>query len=277
MDDNISKKTVFEFNEYKKYLINKLEHKGARRGNKALLSQAINIQAAYLSKVLNGDAHLNLEQADLVNDFFLHSQEESHFFFLLLQKDRAGTKKLRKYFEDQLDEIKKRRLTLTQRLGKQEHLSDDEKLRYYSSWIFAAVHIAVTIPELRTKDQLAAFLGVSRKKIVETLEFLIKIGLVSQEGNFFLPGSNFIRLGNDSHNIIKHHTNWRLRAIESLDIESVEELHYSSVVSLSSYDVLKIKNAFLDFIKDQLSIIRESKEERLYSMCLDFFDLKKQA
>jgi hypothetical protein len=82
-------------------------------------------------------------------------------------------------------------------------------------------------------------------------------------------------LGNDSKNILKHHTNWRLQAAESLDREELKDLHYSGVVSLSAADATKVKNIFLESIKASQSVIKDSKEEELCAVIIDFFSLKK--
>ena len=76
--------------------------------------------------------------------------------------------------------------------------------------------------------------------------------------------------------ILKHHTNWRVKALESLENETLEDLHYSGVVSLSESDVIRIKNLLLDQLKENLKIIASSKEERLFVLNIDFFNLVKK-
>ncbi|MNT43381.1 hypothetical protein D3C72_1798500 [compost metagenome] len=192
---------------------------------------------------------------------------------LLVQKDRAGTKSLREYFQSQLDEILKARMVLTERLGKSQQLDEKDRSWYYSSWLPAALHIATTIPELRKADRLLNAFKVSESNLLSTLERLELIGLIKKQGDEYHPGLQQIRLGNDSHHVLKHHTNWRLQAMQSLDREKLNELHYSAVVSLSKEDVLKIKNTLLENIGENIKLIRESKEEELFCLSIDFFDL----
>jgi hypothetical protein len=78
-------------------------------------------------------------------------------------------------------------------------------------------------------------------------------------------------LEKESPFIIKHHTNWRLKAIQSFEQESERELHYTSVISLSQSDVLKLKTLFVNSIDKYNEIVRPSKEEACYCLCLDFF------
>ncbi|MNY59358.1 hypothetical protein D3C86_1957950 [compost metagenome] len=63
--------------------------------------------------------------------------------------------------------------------------------------------------------------------------------------------------------------------MQGLEQEKLNELHYSGVVSLSSSDILKIKDQLLETIKKNIDVIKDSKEEELYCITIDFFDLKK--
>lgn len=269
-------KTIFEFVSYRAYLLEKLSSRGGQHGIKSKAAVHCQIQSAYLSNVLKGKADLNLEQADRINSFFLHNKEESHFFLLLLQKERAGTTSLKKYFQVQLEELKNKRLILIQRLGEEKKLlSEEDKQKYYSSWIYAAIHVASTISELQNKKNLQTYLNIPLDKFLEALDFLNQAGLIVVIGDTIQSGNSSIRLGNNSHNIIKHHTHWRIQAIESLERETLEDLHYSAVFSLSKKDVTLIKNKLLDYIKETVEIVKESPEETLYNFNMDFYCLNK--
>jgi hypothetical protein len=72
--------------------------------------------------------------------------------------------------------------------------------------------------------------------------------------------------------ISKHHINWRLQAIRSLERKDMDGvLHYSSVVTISKKDVIEIKSLLVKAIESSKAIVRDSKEEELHSLCLDFF------
>ena len=269
------KESVFEFSSYKSYLLASTGGKSARRGEKMALARASKCQPTYISQVLYGKAELSLEQAERLNHYFAHGKEEALYFLLLVQKGRAGTQPLRNIFEAQLEDMLAKRLDLTERLGKKTTLGLEEQATYYSSWQYAAVHIALTIPRLQTKESLSRYLSVPKSRIIEILDFLESVGLAQKLGSKYGPGESEIRLGKDSPNIIKLHSNWRLRAIESLERESVSELHYSGVVSLSREDALTVKSIFLEAIRESTAKIRASKEEELRCISIDFFSVEK--
>lgn len=271
----MTRESVFDFKDYRAYLNHKSGGAERRTGMKAQIAKALRCQPTYVSQIFAGKANLSLEQADALNDFLQHSRDEAHFFLLLVQKERAGSKSLEGYFEQQLQEIRDRRLILTQRLGAKERLSELDQATYYSSWIFAAVHIAVTIPSLQTREAIAQHFSLPVAKITDVLDSLVAMGLVEKAGAGFVSAKKQIRLGNDSKNILRHHTNWRLQAAEALDREQLTDLHYSGIVSLAKDDVVKIKELLFDAIQRSQTIIRDSKEEELYAIAVDWFTMRR--
>lgn len=268
-------KDIFKFSSYKAYLRLRTGGVGRKTGSKSALARALSCQATYISQVLHGHAHLSLEQAEMANGFFTHTKDESTYFLLLVQKERAGTVSLARFFQEQMDEIHNRRLVLTSRLGVKQMLNPEDQSIYYSSWIYAAVHIALTIPELRTRESLAEYLSLSVAKVTEVLEFLVSASLAVESEGSYQTGNSQIRLGKNSHNILKHHSNWRVQAIESLEREGLSDLHYSGVVSISTQDVMRIKNRILDMIGEIQETVRESKSQELCGIAMDLFKLQR--
>jgi hypothetical protein len=205
-----------------------------------------------------------------------HTTDEHHFFLLLIQKARAGTNSLQRYFDSQIQDISKKRLILTERLEKREAIAEEDQSIYYSSWIYSTVHIGLTIPELDSREKHSNYLNLPLPIVVEALEFLIRCELVVFDGHRYTTKVSNVRLGNGSHNIRKHHSNWRTKALESLDREGPDELHYSSVFSLSKKDLVKVKDLLLSAIEQNAKLVKESGEEELVALCLDFFSLDRR-
>jgi uncharacterized protein (TIGR02147 family) len=269
------KKIVFDFDDYKAFLLDWLAFQPAKgHGIRAELAKALGCQSAYISQVLRGTAHFSLEQAEALNRYLGQTKEESEFLYLLILKARAGTEALRAHFRESIEKMRAQRLILKNRLEARQELTEQDRARYYSAWYFAAVHLALTIPGLNTKAALARRLGLDTKKIAEILEFLEAAGLVTQAGDQFKAGSIRIHLGNDSPEIARHHTNWRLRAMEALDREEIQDFHYSSIVSLAKDDIKLIKEELIRAVEAAKARIKESPPEELCVLNLDFFSLK---
>lgn len=262
--------STFDYIQYKAYIVKALEVRGSTQKK---LAEALRCQPAYISQVLNGSAHLSVEQAEDANVFFDHSNEEAEFFLLLVQLERAGTSRLKTRTKHQIDTVLEKRLHLRNRVDILKTLPLESQLRYYSSWHYAAVHVAVSIPALTTRRALMRALNISAPKLHEVIEFLSQSGLVIEEHGVFRQGVSRIFLGSDSPMISKHHANWRMKAIEALDRARPEDLHLSTVVSLSKADFDKIREQLVRSTNELRAVIRESKEEQIACLSIDFFEL----
>ncbi len=110
------KKTIFDYKENKPYIHEKISaspNKG--RGIKRNMAAFLGCQTAYISQVLNQHVNFSLEQAVKMNQFFEHNKEESRFFLLLVQYQRAGSKDLEKFLKTEMDEILEKRSNLKDR------------------------------------------------------------------------------------------------------------------------------------------------------------------
>jgi uncharacterized protein (TIGR02147 family) len=268
-------KSIFDYRDYKAYLRDLAKSKGLRSGFKARMADAMNCQATYISQVLTGAQHLSLEQAEALARFLKLEEQERSYFFLAVQFARAGTVQLRRHFQSEMDAHLERRLNLVERFGRQSELTKEAQSIYYGCWVYAAVHIALTIPELRTVEALADHFRLPRKTVAEALSFLESLQLAQRSGSNYRIGTTFLRVGNDSPNLNRHHMNWRHQATESLDRQSKRDAHYSAVVSLSEADAARVKERIFEMIADVTTIVKDSKEEVIYGICFDLFDLRR--
>lgn len=266
-------KTIFEFKDYRGFFRQKTEDRAGTWGTKSKLAKAIGCQLPFISQFLSGKAELSSEQIFRAADFYSLSEEEKEFLILLHHQNRAGTSELKKYYGEKLEKIKQARLNISTRLGQDHALNEKERSLYYSSWIYAAMHMAVAIPGLNNRVRLRRVFKIGNKQFNEALKFLLETGLISESGGNFSVGLTRVRLGNDSAWIVKHHTNWRLRAIENLEKENINDLHYSGVLTLSDDDAKKIKDIMLENLKVKLDIADKSKEEKVYVLNFDLFNL----
>lgn len=270
------RKDLFDYRDYKTYLLELIVSRPKRgRGMRMALAQSIGAPISHVSQVLGGHFHFSLEQAEGVNQFFEHTAEEANFFLLLVQLGRAGTPALKKRLEIQLAQIMEKRLVLKDRLGVKASLSLEDQATFYSSWLYGAVHVMLSLEKFQTREEISRYLGVSQKRIAEILEFLNSIGLaVKKENGRYGIGTARIHLGSDSPLISKFHSNWRMRAIRSLESDTTEnDLHYSSAITIAEADVIRIKSLLVKYIEEIKTIVRESKEEGVHCFALDFFRL----
>jgi len=265
---------IFEAKDYKTYLNGriKLMPKGGR-GIRSAIAKTIGCQVGFITHVLTGHAHFSLEQAEKINSILGHTKEESHFFLLLVQYTRAGTMALKNYYLEQMEQAIERRLSLKNRLGIKTKLNIEDQNTYYSAWYYAAIHMAVSLPRFQTREALSKYFHLPLEKVSAILEFLTSVGLVVKNGERFNIGEVRIHLGNDSPLIAKHHSNWRMQAIQALDKEKTNDLHFSLIMGISEEDALKIRALLVKNIEQINQILKDSKETGIHCLALDFFGL----
>ena len=271
----MNKNEIYDYQDYKRYLthfLKTLPNQG--HGFRSRMAEAAGCRVAFVSQVLNGSLHFSLEQAEGLNALLNHSSEESDFFLSLIQYGRAGTEVLRNRLKGQISRTREKRLVLKERVDIKTSLSLTDQATYYSSWHYAAIHILVTIEKFQTKEAIYNHLKLSPKRVALVIEFLCSVGLIQLEGHKLHPGVTRLFLGSDSPMISRHHINWRMRAIESLDREVTNEIHLSTLMSFSKRDLLRMREQIVKGIEDTRSVARESTpEEELYCFNVDFFKI----
>jgi hypothetical protein len=117
----------------------------------------------------------------------------------------------------------------------------------------------------QNKSAIAEFLNLPAQRVGDILDELLKMGLARLEKGRYIGNYDRLHLPADSPLIFKHHTNWRMRAIQSFDTPRSADLHYSSVMSISPAAAEMIRSLLLGFIESLEPIIRESKDEGIYT------------
>lgn len=261
---------VFDFKDYKLFLKKALLSRG--KGARSRFAEFIGCRSGYITQVLEGTADLSLEQGDLATEFFGQTNEESEFFLLLLMAGRAGTKRLRARHENQIAQRLEARSNLKDRF-KVGTISEEIQAVFYSNWQYLAVLSVTSLPHVQTVEAVAAHLKIPLKRTTEIFEYLERAGLIAIKNGKASPGLVRTHLGEDSPMLPKHHINWRLRAIQSIENRQENNLHYSSVISLSVQDAIRIKERLIMMIEEVATIVAPSPEEQLSSLCLDFFEV----
>jgi uncharacterized protein (TIGR02147 family) len=271
------KPNVFEFQEYKAYLNAWIaSHPSGGRGVKTKIAEQARCHLAHVSQVLSGFNHFTIEQADSLIPFLEHTEDEANFFLLLVEYARAGTTSLSKRLEKRIKKTIEQRQDLKNRFTEMKSLTIEDQAIYYSHWAYIAIHLAVLVPKLRSSSAIAKYFNMDLQKTAQILEFLARVGLVKNEGGSFLPGHVRMHLAHDSPMISKHHANWRMKAIQSFEQESPQELHYSGVISLSFDDLTRVREILARALEEVGKVVKDSKDETIYCYSLDLFGLGKE-
>lgn len=266
----MTKPQVFLFEDYKSVLHSVL--KDQAWGAVSKLAQAAGCQRSYLSRVLNQEIHLTPDQAFKLCQHWEMADDEQKYFLLLLEKDRASDPNYKRYLERQLMLLKKNFEDLKNRVERPTIATEQSEWAYFSNWMPAALHLATSVPNLQTLDQLVQRFHLHPEVIKHVMKNLEKDGFVQYLGNNkwkYKSGARHIPL--DSPLLSLHAQNWRLRALQSHGSRDPNEIHYTLVQSMSLKAAREIKSRLSDIVAEVEKIAGPSKEEEMFSCTLDFF------
>lgn len=263
-------KTLFEFKDYQSYLLYYFQLK---RGNQARMAEHLNCRSSFLTQVIDQKVGLSLDQAATVPNFLGLSKNEKLAFVLLVQKDRVSEPTEKKFFEEQIAILKEKHNSVKERMNNLDELSEDAKSKYYSSWIYGAIHILCAFSWIRTVDDIVNHLKIEKFVANECVRFLLDCQLIQEKNSKLMIGKKQIHLGDDSPYIFNHHTNWRFKAIEKLNTRQPQLLNFSSLIGISNHDAAKIKEICLASISTINTVVQKSGEESAYLINIDFMQL----
>jgi len=268
-------KSLFECVDYRDFLSVQFGGKGSRTGLKTKLALELDMKTSYLSRILGGFSDFTPEQAFKTCEFFSLNKIEQEYFIQLVLLARAGTYDLKEFYKSQLEKIKKEAQKVEKRIKAPQALSEKDQLKYYSRWIYLAVHVAVSIPNLKTLSDISLKFGLSKSEAQEVLDFLTQSNIITYDDKQrkYSVGSTYTHIGKDSDLLFQHHYNWRMKSLQKISEKDPDALHYSALFSLSKKDALKLKENFLEIIKEHVEVIKPSKEEALYCQVIDFFEV----
>jgi uncharacterized protein (TIGR02147 family) len=261
---------VFEFSSYKDFLKALISENKEKRGFQATLAKAASCQPSYLSQVLTVKSDLLPDQAIGIAEFLQLGDLESEFFLHLVGLGRASSPSLKKFLEKKLQQLKASNSKLKNRLSNSQPVSQEIEKFYYSSWMWTAIHIATSVTSLQTIKGLSERLSLPPTKVRECLETLEKHGLVKHENGKWTYAGGASHLPPESVMTELNHSHWRQRSVLDIQKNSDESLHYTSVVSMSETDAVRLREVLIHTISQFRKISEPSPAEEVYCFSLDF-------
>jgi uncharacterized protein (TIGR02147 family) len=265
--------SVFEFDDYKKYLKTRIEQmpKGGR-GELQRISRYLNIHSTRFSHVFHGHEHLTLEQGIGLTRYFGMNELESEYFMILLQWAKAGNEELKTFFLKKKAQLQGRASQLVERLTADRKLTESEKAVFYSNWFYSAIRLACSLPEKQNIDTLSARFALPRERVSEALEFLMATGLCVQSPNGRIKtGVKSTHLEARSPLVSRLHANWRIKAMERHPSLSSEELGFTSPMSIEEKDALAIRETLIQMIEKASAYADTKRADSLYCLNVDWF------
>lgn len=269
--------SIFRFSKISTFLhdyIRKLPKKG--RGELSRIAVHLRVSTTLVSQIAAGDKHFTTEQASSVCSFLGLSGLEADYFNFLVQTERAGSPAAYKFWSAKLDEIRERSLKLANRVFTDRVLTEEERATFYSTPLYSAIRLFTSTGKGEVSlEELCERFEVPRARAGEIMNFLLRCGLCTEKNGRYGMGAQKTHLEQGSPHLLKHYSNWRIRAIQRSERLSAQELMYTAPVSLSRKDFESLREEMVQFIKRFLDRVHDSPAEELACFNLDFFWIEK--
>ena len=243
-------------------------------GYKSRLASAMGSPPSFLSQVLHRHVELSLDHGIRLARFWSLSNLEQAYFQDLISLSRAGSHELKDYLQGRLTQARTQAQDLSQRFERPKISSTDEQWTYYTTWYFGAIHLLLTIPGFRTIEKIAQKLHLPAEQVEEALRALEQMGLVKAHEKSWKVTQKSIHLPKTSAASPVNHWIWRQKGIESIHRAKPDDLHYTSLHTLSRRSVAILKGILLRAIDEIRKEVEPSPEEELVCINLDLFHIE---
>ncbi|MCX6116905.1 MAG: DUF4423 domain-containing protein [Proteobacteria bacterium] len=238
------------------------------------LADASGCQRTYFSRVLSGRAQLSMDQGFEVAKFMELTQDETDYFLLLIEYERAGRKLYRQHLKVKIESVQKKMSSIGGRLKSAVTLDGAGKELYYSSWIWSAVHMAAGLDGNCTLEEIAQKAQLPLQLTLEILEQLKNWQCCIYENGYWRISNGNIHMDHHSPALFPYHQSWRNKGMQYQLLKRDADLFYTSVQTLSKSDAIKVRDKLLEVIQQVRNIAVESpKNEEVVVFAADLFKL----
>lgn len=243
-----------------------------QRGFQSQLCQRLNCQPAKFSRALNGSMELTRDQVANLCHVLKLNDLETEYLLSIYDFKLSSSHFLRERAQAKIKKIKSEVSRISAQLKDvSEALDRQIAFEYYSSWVYSAVNILLTIPEYQSFEKIKNRIKIEDDDLQRVLAKLVEWGMVKKVKAGYESLEKSLHL-DKSHPVSgQDHINWRLKAIEDIQKKKEASLHYSAIFSMSKNDVERFKKYLVENIKNHRELISKSKSEEMFVCNMDFF------
>ncbi len=254
-----------------------LKHSLGKNFSTQNLAEECGVQRTYLSKVLNGGAHLNEDQLYAAMQFLKFSETENEYLNLLHQYQRSQQKNrkeiLRKKIEEQRNGgVKADRHLSTKLLEKDQE--DVFFLKYFLTPHVQLVHMLLTIEEFqKNPSRIREVLEIEDSAFQEIIERLFQLQLISQQKDRMVAERQQVFLSSSSDLFEPYHLAAKTQALSRLKKLKREEKNSTSLLMTCSRESwLKVRSRFVEFMKEiEQVVVADENPTGVYQLSVDLF------
>ncbi len=261
---------VFNYSDYRSFLQAWIKRDPAKsRGQISKLALESEIDAALLNKILKGERELTIEQGIAVADAIKLSREEHRLFYLMVCVARAGTPKLRSYLDREITSLRRSTKSFSQKMADATPLTREEQEEYMIDTLAQRIRGLLSVPGLDTIKTLAARLSVSEREAQQSIDLLLKLGLIEEAKGRFSNKSGLTYLSASKLVNIAFHRQWRLQALQRLQFDGELETNITTLVPLKKKDAIELVRALKKLSHDTIEQGTTKNADGLYTLTID--------
>ncbi|MFN8847412.1 MAG: TIGR02147 family protein [Bdellovibrionales bacterium] len=244
------------------------------RGELKIMAEKIGVPSPVFSQILSGTRELSEDHAYILSDHMEFSELQRDYFLCLVQIERASHFEYKNHLKRKLEQIQNRSKNLVTRLEYEGVLTEKDQSEFYSSWLYSAVRLFCDIRKGASFDEICSEFRLHRDRGIRIVQFLVRVGLIEIRNNVYHLGPSRTHVGKDSPYVIKHHSNWRIRAMERSQNLKDEELMFTGPMTISQKDFSQLREKMVKLVEEVSSTVKDSASEKLVCFNLDFFEVK---
>jgi uncharacterized protein (TIGR02147 family) len=268
--------SIFNFGDYKEFVNSWIDIQNASSAEDKVsyrkVALHLNISSTMISQIFKGDKQLSLEMAYELCAFLNLSGNEIDYFLALVELQKAGSYKLKKYYEEKLKAMQDYHKIMEARLKSDILLDEEKKQVFYSNWIFSAVRMLSGIQGYNDIQSLATRLQVSEETMTKVVSFLLENSLCIKKDSKIIQGPAKTFIGSSSSLTQRHHQNWRLPGLQKIYPNNNENLFYTSPMSVSKQVAEQIRKELPNFIDKINKMVLASESEVVRCINIDWFE-----
>lgn len=267
------KRSLYEYSDYKKFLNDWVEAQPKQgHGEYRRISLSLKVSTTMVSQVFKGDKHLSLEMACELCEYLSFDEDETEYFLLLVDYQKAGSHKLSNRFLKQIKKRQEQALKLENRIKKSSELSEADKAIFYSSWIYSGISLMTDIDSYNNAADISQKLNLPKNLVQRVISFLLEKGLCVEVAGKLKMGSTSTHVGSSNLLTVKHHQNWRLLGFNKMIFEDDRQLFFTGPMVMSQEVADEIRLQLPELIQDILKKVHPSKSEVVRCLNIDWFE-----
>jgi hypothetical protein len=199
------------------------------------------------------------------------STEQTEYLLLLLSHSRTSLKKRKEAIARKIEEIRERHSRTQDYISASVAPSLSEIQDYYLDPFLQIVHISLTVDRYSYDlGLLAEKLNSSKERVLSALNRLEQMGFVQRKGHRISVLKTDIHLPQDSPLYPHWRQHLRQLSLGKMSLSASKSDYSLSVIFSADRKTRdKIKNGFLDFLKNAEALVATAKAEETYQLNFD--------